>query len=54
MRIAMANDHAGTALKNEIAAWLRSQGHEVADFGAHDEQAGETDELAVQAAAQYK
>ncbi|NMD46295.1 MAG: RpiB/LacA/LacB family sugar-phosphate isomerase [Propionibacterium sp.] len=39
MRIAMANDHAGTALKNEIAAWLRSQGHEVVDFGAHDEQA---------------
>lgn len=35
----MANDHAGTALKNEIAAWLRSQGHEVVDFGAHDEQA---------------
>ena len=39
MRIAMANDHAGTALKNEIAAWLRAQGHEVVDFGAHDEQA---------------
>ncbi len=35
----MANDHAGTALKNEIAAWLRAQGHEVVDFGAHDEQA---------------
>ncbi|MFT4216599.1 MAG: RpiB/LacA/LacB family sugar-phosphate isomerase [Micropruina sp.] len=39
MRIAMANDHAGTALKNEIAAWLRAHGHEVVDFGAHDEQA---------------
>ena len=39
MRIAMANDHAGTALKNEIAAWLRSEGHEVVDFGAHDEEA---------------
>ncbi|MFT3968908.1 MAG: RpiB/LacA/LacB family sugar-phosphate isomerase [Micropruina sp.] len=39
MRIAMANDHAGTAQKNEIAAWLRSEGHEVVDFGAHDEQA---------------
>lgn len=35
----MANDHAGTALKNEIAAWLRAQGHEVVDFGAHNEQA---------------
>lgn len=38
MRIAMANDHAGTALKLEVAAWLRGEGHEVVDFGAHDEQ----------------
>lgn len=33
----MANDHAGTALKNELATWLRAQGHEVVDFGAQDE-----------------
>ncbi|MBK8464077.1 MAG: RpiB/LacA/LacB family sugar-phosphate isomerase [Nigerium sp.] len=39
MRIALANDHAGTALKNEIAAWLQALGHEVADFGAFDEEA---------------
>jgi len=38
MRIAMACDHAGTALKNDIAAWLREEGHEVVDFGAYDEQ----------------
>ena len=38
MRIALANDHAGTALKNEIAAWLQSLGHEVVDFGTFDEQ----------------
>lgn len=38
MKIAMANDHAGTSLKNEVVAWLSSQGHEVVDFGAHDEQ----------------
>lgn len=38
MRIAMANDHAGTGLKHELAAWLRTQGHEVVDFGAHDDQ----------------
>jgi len=36
MRIAMANDHAGTALKNEIKAWLESEGHEVSDFGTYD------------------
>ncbi|NCD17892.1 MAG: RpiB/LacA/LacB family sugar-phosphate isomerase, partial [Actinobacteria bacterium] len=39
MRIAMANDHAGYTLKQEIAQWLRDQGHEVEDFGTHDEQA---------------
>ena len=29
MKIAMANDHAGTALKNQIKEWLEAQGHEV-------------------------
>ena len=33
MKIALANDHAGLALKNEIASWLTSQGHLVIDFG---------------------
>lgn len=33
MKIALANDHAGLALKNEIATWLTGQGHEVIDFG---------------------
>jgi ribose 5-phosphate isomerase B len=33
MKIALANDHAGLALKNEIADWLTSHGHEVVDFG---------------------
>ena len=36
MRIAMANDHAGTALKNEIKAWLEQEGYEVSDFGTYD------------------
>lgn len=39
MRIAMANDHAGFALKTEIAARLQDLGHEVVDFGAFDENA---------------
>lgn len=38
MRIALANDHAGTSLKNEVAVWLRALGHQVVDFGAGDEQ----------------
>ena len=38
MKIAMANDHAGTKLKNETKAWLVSEGHEVVDFGTYDEE----------------
>jgi ribose 5-phosphate isomerase B len=34
MRIALASDHAGFALKEEIKEVLASQGHEIADFGA--------------------
>ena len=37
MKIAMANDHAGTAMKNEIKAYLLSNGYEVEDFGTYDE-----------------
>ena len=33
MRIAMACDHAGRALKEEIKAQLDTGGHEVVDFG---------------------
>lgn len=37
MRIAVACDHAGLALKHEIAAWLRGAGHDVVDFGTMTE-----------------
>src|SRR5687767_6530246 len=33
MRIALAADHAGYALKDELAAWPREDGHEVVDLG---------------------
>lgn len=33
MRIAIASDHAAVALKADLAAWLRSEGHEVVDLG---------------------
>jgi len=39
MRIAMASDHAGFELKKQIARWLKDEGHEVVDFGAHSEEA---------------
>lgn len=34
MRVGVAADHAGFALKEELAAALRDAGHEVVDFGA--------------------
>lgn len=35
MRIALASDHAGFALKDELAAWLRDQGYVVIDLGTN-------------------
>ena len=35
MRIALAADHAGYSLKDELAAWLREAGHEVTDLGTN-------------------
>ena len=37
MKIAMANDHAGTAMKIEIKKYLLDNGYEVEDFGTYDE-----------------
>ena len=35
MRIAVGSDHAGFALKEELAAYLRELGHQVLDVGTH-------------------
>lgn len=35
MRIALASDHAGFALKDELSAWLRDSGHIVLDLGTN-------------------
>ena len=35
MRIALAADHAGYVLKDELAAWLREAGHEITDLGTN-------------------
>ena len=35
MRIALASDHAGFPLKQELVDWLREQGHEVSDLGTN-------------------
>ena len=36
MRIALAADHAGYVLKDELARWLSDQGHEIEDLGTND------------------
>ena len=38
MRIAIGADHAGYALKERLIATLRELGHDVEDYGTHDEQ----------------
>jgi ribose 5-phosphate isomerase B len=37
MKLAIASDHAGFAYKERITAMLRAEGHEVRDFGTHNE-----------------
>ncbi len=36
MKVGIATDHGGFALKEELAVQLREAGHEVMDFGAHE------------------
>ena len=35
MRVGLATDHGGFALKEELLTQLRTAGHEIIDFGAH-------------------
>ncbi|MBC8144218.1 MAG: ribose 5-phosphate isomerase B [bacterium] len=37
MKIAIASDHAGFAMKQLLRPWLAANGHEIVDLGAHDE-----------------
>jgi ribose 5-phosphate isomerase RpiB len=36
MRVGIASDHGGFALKEQVAELLRDSGQEVVDFGAHE------------------
>lgn len=36
MRVGIATDHGGFNLKEDLAAQIRTEGHEVVDFGAYD------------------
>lgn len=35
MKIAMASDHGGFGLKEDLRAWLTEQGHQVVDCGCY-------------------
>jgi ribose 5-phosphate isomerase B len=37
LKVAIASDHAGFALKQRLAAWMREQGHDVVDLGTDSE-----------------
>lgn len=50
MKIAMANDHAGTSMKMEIKAYLEENGHEVVDFGTYDEESCDLSDFVLPAA----
>ena len=50
MRIAMASDHAGFGLKEELKALLTTGGHDVVDFGTGDESACDLADFAYPAA----
>jgi len=41
MRIGIATDHGGFVLKQDLLVRLKSAGHEVVDFGAHNLQPGD-------------
>ena len=42
MRVGIATDHGGFALKEELVGQLRNAGYEVVDFGAHELSGGGT------------
>jgi sugar-phosphate isomerases, RpiB/LacA/LacB family len=53
MRIVVANDHGAVALKKELAAWLKAQGHEVVNLGVDVEDRVDYPDMAVAACTEY-
>lgn len=50
MKIAVASDHAGYRLKEQVAAALKAEGHEVVDFGTDSEESVDYPDFAEPAA----
>ena len=51
MKIALGTDHAGSASKERVKAFLPTLGHEVVDFGTHDEAPCDYPDFVIPAAA---
>jgi ribose 5-phosphate isomerase B len=49
MRIAIACDHRGFAVKQTLKLWLQERGHEVVDLGTHTDQACDYPDMALAA-----
>ena len=47
MKIVVGADHAGFALKQEVAEALRRDGHEITDVGAHSAEPSDYPDFAV-------
>jgi len=47
MKIAIAADHAGFSLKEKLLEALRAEGHEVTDFGTHNDESTDYPDYAV-------
>jgi ribose 5-phosphate isomerase B len=54
MRIVIANDHGGVALKKDLVSWLKSEGHEVVNLGVDVEDRVDYPDMAAAACAEYK
>ncbi len=50
MKIAIASDHAGFSLKEEVKVYLESQGHIVRDFGTFSEESSDLSDFVYPAA----
>ncbi len=50
MKIALASDHGGFALKESIKAYLSSKGYDIEDFGAYNDQSVDYPDYAFKAA----
>lgn len=50
MKISIASDHAGFALKKNVITWLKEKDYEILDFGAFNEESVDYPDYAVPAA----